>query len=60
MATGKHIGKVMLKIRDEEADIHRKPKALLFKAIPRYLCSNDGSYIICGEHMMILLIDMFL
>nr|WIW72532.1 fatty acid synthase [Kerria lacca] len=48
MAAGKHIGKVMLKIRDEEPDIHAKPQTLYMKAVPRYLCWEEKSYIICG------------
>lgn len=50
MAAGKHIGKVLLKIRDEEKDIHAKPETLMFDAVPRYLCSDDKSYILCGNY----------
>ncbi|XP_048505770.1 fatty acid synthase-like [Athalia rosae] len=45
MATGKHIGKVILKIRDEDENKQSPPQPL---AIPRYYCSNEGSYLILG------------
>ncbi|XP_065219793.1 fatty acid synthase isoform X2 [Planococcus citri] len=48
MAAGKHIGKVLLKIRDEEPDLRAKPQILRFDAVPRYLCSESESYILCG------------
>lgn len=35
MAAGKHVGKVLLKIRQEEADRTAKPKAFPMRAIPR-------------------------
>lgn len=49
MAAGKHIGKVMLKIRDEESDKFAKPQPILVDALPRYRCRPDRSFIICGE-----------
>lgn len=49
MAAGKHIGKVLLKIRDEEPEFGTKPQILMFDAVPRYLCSNSDSFILCGE-----------
>ncbi|XP_046739713.1 fatty acid synthase-like [Diprion similis] len=44
MAGGKHIGKVIIKIRnqDEGSQSLRPP------ALPRYYCSDDGSYLILG------------
>ncbi|KAK9746677.1 Thioesterase domain [Popillia japonica] len=46
--TGKHIGKVLIKIREEEPDeIHPVPQTS-FTAYPRFLCKPDSSYLICG------------
>ncbi|XP_046609411.1 fatty acid synthase-like [Neodiprion virginianus] len=44
MAGGKHIGKVLIKIRDQDAAC----QSLLPSALPRYHCSEDGSYLILG------------
>ncbi|XP_046739716.1 fatty acid synthase-like [Diprion similis] len=44
MAGGKHIGKVIIKIRNED----RGCQPLLRSALPRYYCSEDGSYLILG------------
>ncbi|CAK9827746.1 Fatty acid synthase [Anthophora retusa] len=48
MATGKHIGKVLLKIRDEEPQkvIHPAPK--IVAAIPRTYMNPEKSYILVG------------
>lgn len=49
MATGKHIGKVLLKIRDEEeAKVISTPKQNLIQAIPRTYFNPEKSYIILG------------
>ena len=48
MASGKHIGKVIIKIRDEEVDRVAIPKSLSVKAIPLTLFSPVKSYIIIG------------
>ncbi|CAH0548596.1 unnamed protein product [Brassicogethes aeneus] len=48
MSSGKHIGKVLLKIRTEEKEEIVVPKPRLFKGIPRYFCDPDKSYIITG------------
>ncbi|XP_015113057.1 fatty acid synthase [Diachasma alloeum] len=42
MASGKHIGKIILKIQDENSLGAQIP------ALPRYYCRNDRSYIILG------------
>nr|UEN71129.1 fatty acid synthase 1 [Glyphodes pyloalis] len=49
MAAGKHIGKVIIKIRDEERS-HRpvKPTHLPIDAMPRYMCHEDNVYVIVG------------
>ncbi|KAK9746676.1 KR domain [Popillia japonica] len=48
LGTGKHIGKVLIKIREEEPDeIHPVPQTS-FTAYPRFLCKPDSSYLICG------------
>lgn len=49
MGTGKHIGKVLIKIRPEEPDIITQPTALLIEAIPRFTCDAEKVYIIVGE-----------
>lgn len=41
----------MLKIRDEEADLRAKPSTLTMKAVPRYLCSHQKSFVICGSFL---------
>ncbi|XP_065221121.1 fatty acid synthase-like [Planococcus citri] len=48
MASGKHIGKLVIKIRDEEKDIKAKPTTLCLKAIPQITCEDNKSYIILG------------
>lgn len=49
MGAGKHIGKVVIKIRDEEEDIHAKPVPISSPARPRVLCQNINSYVIIGK-----------
>ncbi|XP_070493665.1 fatty acid synthase-like [Chironomus tepperi] len=44
LASGKHIGKVVLKIRENETDKATLPLSVL----PRVYCNSDYSYIICG------------
>ncbi|XP_031841485.2 fatty acid synthase 1 [Nomia melanderi] len=49
MATGKHIGKVVLKIRDEEPEkIVTNPAPKIVAAIPRTYMNPDKSYILVG------------
>ncbi|KAJ9575473.1 hypothetical protein L9F63_007678, partial [Diploptera punctata] len=48
IATGKHIGKVLLKIRDEESKKVMKPTTKLVSAIPRTYMNPDKSYILVG------------
>ncbi|XP_059048228.1 fatty acid synthase-like [Achroia grisella] len=49
MASGKHIGKVIIKIRDEEHnDLYTKPTCLPIEAIPRYMCNEEYVYVIVG------------
>ncbi|KAJ8679083.1 hypothetical protein QAD02_014870 [Eretmocerus hayati] len=43
MAAGKHIGKVIIKIRDE-----KESPNVPMEALPRYFCLEDRSYIILG------------
>ena len=50
MATGKHIGKVVLKIREEEIEkVVEKPKQLLMEAVPKTYMNPDKSYILIGN-----------
>ncbi|XP_050353261.1 fatty acid synthase-like [Nymphalis io] len=49
MASGKHIGKVIIKIRDEERGIRfTKPKSICMEAVPRYMCDEELVYIVVG------------
>ena len=48
MATGKHIGKVLLKIRDEESKKVTKPTIKTVAAIPRTYMNPDKSYVLVG------------
>ncbi|KAI4493375.1 hypothetical protein M0802_009435 [Mischocyttarus mexicanus] len=48
MATGKHIGKVLLKIRDEETQKVVQPFSKTVAAIPRTYMNPDKSYILVG------------
>ncbi|XP_011503082.1 PREDICTED: fatty acid synthase-like [Ceratosolen solmsi marchali] len=47
MAAGKHIGKVIVKMRNEDQSLDRSMGALT-TAIPRYYCHKDCSYIVLG------------
>lgn len=48
MASGKHIGKVLLKVRDEEKSKTAIPSTKLVKAIPRTYMDSEKSYILVG------------
>nr|XP_022904132.1 fatty acid synthase isoform X2 [Onthophagus taurus] len=48
MASGKHIGKVILKIRDEENRGPQQPKQKLVTAIPKTYMHPDKSYLLVG------------
>ncbi|XP_011499008.1 PREDICTED: fatty acid synthase [Ceratosolen solmsi marchali] len=48
MATGKHIGKVLLKIRDEEPERISEPSPKTVASIPRVYMSPDKSYVLVG------------
>ena len=48
MATGKHIGKILLKIRDEEPQKITKPTLKTVAAIPRTYMNPDKSYVLVG------------
>ncbi|ESO84944.1 hypothetical protein LOTGIDRAFT_235996 [Lottia gigantea] len=48
MAQGKHIGKVVIKVRDEEETKVVKPVAIKTPAIPRTACHPNKTYIIIG------------
>ncbi|XP_060533831.1 fatty acid synthase-like [Cylas formicarius] len=48
MASGKHIGKVMMQIKKEENEKVVKPVIGKFPGLPRYYCDEQKSYIICG------------
>ncbi|KAK2587686.1 hypothetical protein KPH14_003803 [Odynerus spinipes] len=48
MATGKHIGKVLLKIRDEEPQKITQPSPKTVAAIPRTYMNPEKSYILVG------------
>ncbi|XP_077295461.1 fatty acid synthase-like [Arctopsyche grandis] len=48
MAGGKHMGKVLIKIRDEEPDKGAKPAFIKINAIPRYKCFYEDVYVVVG------------
>ncbi|XP_031628812.1 fatty acid synthase-like [Contarinia nasturtii] len=48
MASGKHIGKVVVKVRDEESREVQKPTSKLIAAIPRTYFYSDKTYVIVG------------
>lgn len=48
MGSGKHIGKVVLKIRDEEPTATVMPAKKLFTSIPRSYLFPDKSYVLVG------------
>uniref|UniRef100_A0A915ISR1 Ketoreductase (KR) domain-containing protein n=1 Tax=Romanomermis culicivorax TaxID=13658 RepID=A0A915ISR1_ROMCU len=48
MAHGKHIGKVVMKIREEENEIHCLPRPITVKAVRRTLCNPQHVYLIVG------------
>jgi hypothetical protein len=49
IGSGKHIGKVLLKIRDEEPEKVMKPTTKLVSAIPRTYMNPDKSYVLVGK-----------
>lgn len=48
MAAGKHIGKVLLKVRDEEPMSVVKPQTKVIPAIPRTYMNPDKCYVLVG------------
>ncbi|XP_065209085.1 fatty acid synthase-like [Planococcus citri] len=48
MAAGKHMGKVLIKIRNEENNLKARPTLKYMKVKPRVLCTESSSYIIVG------------
>ncbi|KAK9884293.1 hypothetical protein WA026_005245 [Henosepilachna vigintioctopunctata] len=48
MATGKHTGKVIIQIRQEENERKTIASAIRSKALPRFFCRFDKSYIVTG------------
>ncbi|XP_030757326.1 fatty acid synthase [Sitophilus oryzae] len=48
MASGRHIGKVLLKIRDEESRTTQKPALKTVSAIPRSYLDPEKSYVLVG------------
>lgn len=49
MATGKHIGKVVLRVREEEA-AGARPGAKLVSAIPRTYMHPAKCYVLVGQY----------
>lgn len=48
MGAGKHTGKVLIKIRDEENTLKMKPFLLYLKAKPQVHFQENGSCVIVG------------
>lgn len=59
IASGKHIGKVVIKVRDEEADQVVTPSQKLVPAIPRTYVNPDKSYILVGTCRISVLFLIF-
>lgn len=53
MSTGKHIGKVLIKIREEEPENSLIPPPKIISAVPRFYCDPKKTYIIIGKYMYI-------
>lgn len=49
MATGKHIGKVVLKIRQEEPEKVVEPRREFISAVSRNYMDSAKSYVLVGE-----------
>ena len=52
MASGKHIGKVVVKIRDEEQHKTIKPTPKRIATVPRTYMHSEKSYIIVGKYII--------
>lgn len=55
MTTGEHIGKVLVKIREEEMPNNKRgnykpPDDFVMTALPKYWCHANRTYIICGAY----------
>ncbi|XP_045466442.1 fatty acid synthase-like [Harmonia axyridis] len=48
MASGRHMGKVIISIRKEEPEKNAIPPVVLSQAYPRFSCCNEKSHIIIG------------
>jgi fatty acid synthase len=48
MASGKHIGKVVIRIREEEEELMIRPEPRQVGAMPRFYCDSAKSYVIVG------------
>ncbi|CAG9862121.1 unnamed protein product [Phyllotreta striolata] len=48
MASGKHIGKVLLQIREEESRVTQRPAVKTVNAIPRTYMDPEKSYVLVG------------
>lgn len=55
MGAGKHIGKVLIKIRSEEVERVVKPIQLSRMAYPKVLFDKNSSCIICGDYLTYLI-----
>lgn len=49
MAGGKHIGKILIKIREEEDNRKAIPPPKLMTGKKRFFCKGESSYIIIGR-----------
>jgi len=50
MGAGKHIGKVLIKIRDEEEEHFIKPQQITKMAYPKIMFEKNSTCIICGNY----------
>ncbi|XP_018572598.1 fatty acid synthase-like [Anoplophora glabripennis] len=48
MATGKHMGKVLIQLRKPENELVKRPSVTKFSGLARYFCDPDKVYIVAG------------
>ncbi|XP_023312031.1 fatty acid synthase-like, partial [Anoplophora glabripennis] len=48
MATGKHMGKILVQIREPEKELIVPPSPSKFRGISRYFCNSEKVYLIAG------------
>lgn len=49
MSTGKHTGKILIRMRPKETEHDERPQIQMRESIPQFLCNDNGSVIVCGK-----------